>query len=120
MREIIQGKGTGEGVNGRVEAYSKSLTEFASARESGLTALQSLLIVYSFVSDDTINVPTDRLRDYMEHVYETVGGNQYPNPKSRFPFGAKGYLFPTPVNVILNDKTLGDLLDRMEKKMNER
>ena len=119
VREFVQGKGAGEGVNGRLEVYSKSLTEFAGA-EGGLTALQSLLVVYSLASDDMLNVPTSRLREYMAHVHETIGGDRYPSPRERFPFGAKGYLFPTPVNIILDERTLGELLDRMDKKMNER
>jgi hypothetical protein len=119
VREIIQGKGTGEGVNGRVQLYSKSVTEFTGA-EGGLTPLQSLLVVYSLASDDMLNVPTDRLRNYMEHVHETIGGDQYPSPMGRFPFGARGYLFPTPVNIILTEKTLQELLDRMEQEMKER
>ena len=119
VRQFIKGQGVGEGVNGRVELSSKSLTEFAGA-EDGLTASQSLLVVYSLVSDDILSVPTDRLRTEMEHVHETIGGNQYPSPKERFPFGARGYLFPTPINIILNEKTLGKLLYRLDQKMNER
>lgn len=119
LRQFIRGKGLGEGVNGRVELYTKGLTEFAGA-EDGLTASQSLLVVYSLVSDDILSVPIDRLRIHMEHVHETIGGDQYPSPKDRFPFGARGYLFPTPIDIILNEKTLWDLLDRLEQKMNER
>jgi len=118
LREFIHGKGVGEGVNGRVELYRKSLTDFAGA-EGGLTASQALLVVYSLVSDDILSVPTDRLRAQMEHVHETIGGNQYPSPSERFPFGANGYLFPTPINIILNEETLGQLLDRLDQKMND-
>ena len=117
VREFIAGKGSGEGVNGRLEVY-KGLPEFAGA-EKGLTGLQSLLVVYSLVSDDILSVPTDRLRAQMDHMHQTIGGDRYPSPADRFPFGARGYLFPTPIDVVLNDKTLEELLDRIEKKMDE-
>jgi hypothetical protein len=68
--------------------------------------LQAVLIVYSLASDDNINTPTAGLKSLMNHRTETIGGSENLNPAGQFPFSRKVYLFPMPLDLILNEKTM--------------
>lgn len=117
LRQLVYGKGIGEGVNGRAQLYSKTLPEqYGRVLDDGLTPLQAVLIMYSLASDDIISAPTSSLRAEMELEHQTIGGSRFPDPKGRFPFGAQGYLFPTPIDLIFNERTINDLLDQIERK----
>lgn len=120
LREFVDGKGIGEGVNGRVQLYSKTIPEFGRALDDGLTPTQVVLIMYSLASDDIISASTRSLRAEMEVEHQTIGGDRYPDPEGRFPFGSQGYLFPTPTDLIFNEKTISSLLDHIEKKSSAR
>lgn len=121
LRQLVDSKDIGEGVNGRVQIYSQTLPEqFGRALNDGLTPLQVVLIVYSLASDDIISASTASLRAEMESEHQTIGGSSYPDPSGRFPFGAQGYLFPMPIDLVFNETTISSLLDQIEKKSKAR
>ena len=117
LRMFIAGISPESGVNGHLELYSRVLPEqFGSVFRAGITPLQTILLAYAIVSDDPLQLSSDALTKEMEHAREWMRGERYPDTKGRYPFGANGYLFATPVNVFFGDRTINDLLDFVEKR----
>src|SRR5262245_13429157 len=101
-REMIRGGELRKGIKGYDLSYRLTLPEiFGNGLESGLTPLQSLLILYSAASDDPVDVPTDFFRKMMDEMYRG-SENIMPNPKGRPPFGSRGYLFPMPLDLVFD------------------
>jgi hypothetical protein len=117
VREMIKSGEHKKGIKGYVLSYRLSLPEiFGHAIESGLTPLQSLLILYSVASDDPVDVPIDFFRKMMDEMYRG-SENIMPNPRGRPPFGSRGYLFPMPLDLMFDEHTLTTMLNMMEKKI---
>ena len=42
-------------------------------------------------------------------------GQPYPAPDGHYAYGVNGYLFSSPLDLLLDERTLNSLLDRLEK-----
>jgi hypothetical protein len=67
-------------------------------------------------SDDSIEVPTYFLRDLMDSLYREAK-HIMPSPRGRSPYGSRGYLFPMPLDLVFDERTLTTMLNLMEKKI---
>jgi hypothetical protein len=85
----------------------------------GITPLQSVLIVYSLASDDYLSDGQDSLGARMrvhQRSLTKLSGRPYPAPDGHHAYGANGYIFSSPLDLMLDDQTLNRLLDRIEGK----
>jgi len=113
IRAAVQGE-----VKDRVDLYSEALPgHFGRAKQIGVTPLQAVLIAYSVVSDDfmghsqtTLNATQDLLYAKMKNQGHKAGR------KPAKAYGSNGYLFATPLDLVLNEATMNRLLDRIVER----
>ncbi len=117
FKELVHAK-IQEEVTGRLDIYSESLPEhFGRAKRIGLTPLQGMLIAYSVASDDLMGNSQSTLKATQELIYEKAHGQGYRRGrKPNKAYGSEGYLFATPLNLVLNEATMNKLLDRITEK----
>lgn len=87
---------------------------------SSVTPVQSLLITYSIVSDDNMLDSAVNLKRKMKSIEQWMNKkyekNRYPEAEKYTAYGQNGYLYASPVNLLLDEKTVNRLLDRMQEK----
>ncbi len=105
-------------VEQRIDLLVKaSPKEFGDSR-SGLTPAQAILIAYSVTADD---VPARNKKDLqitMEAIQKAFSrnGENYPIPNGHHAYGDNGYIFSTPASLLLDDATLGKILNGIREK----
>ncbi|HEX8719606.1 MAG TPA: hypothetical protein VF736_03100 [Pyrinomonadaceae bacterium] len=85
----------------------------------GVTPLQAVLITYSLASDDYLSDGDGALAQRMQTRQKALtraAGEEYPSPAGRRPFGVNGYLFSSPLDLVLDEQTVNRLLDRVEER----
>lgn len=90
--------------------------------EGGITPLQAVLITYSLASDDYLSDSEVSLGKRMKNLQAALtetGGEVYPNPTGHRAFGVNGYLFSSPIDLMLDEQTINHLLDRIERRRAE-
>ncbi len=91
-------------------------SQWGATLSAGLTPLQAILIAYSIVSDDPMwhsEVQLNGLLRSLENARKRTYG-YYPSAAGHFAYGTNGYIFSTPLRIVLDDRTTERLLDRME------
>ncbi len=117
LRLFMAGTSPESGVNGHLELYRRVLPDqFGAVFQTGITPLQTVLLTYAMLSDDPIHLSGEALTKELKHAREWIGGDRYAPEKVRYPFGANGYLFAAPVNLFLDEKTISDLLQLIQKR----
>lgn len=85
----------------------------------GITPLQAILIIYSLASDDYLSDGGASLEKRMEAVQASLAkltGEPYPSPAGHRAYGVNGYIFSSPLDIILDEQMLTRLLDRLEER----
>ena len=117
-------------VNRRLIAFSYSLPEqWSNVEREGLTPLQAYLVAYSVAADDPLWYSQSNLQSVMKHVEElrqpageSSDSLRHPSPSlnshlsQRNAYGDNGYIFPTPLSLILDKETTTHLLDHIEER----
>jgi hypothetical protein len=117
LHKLVAGSSPESGVNGRLQLYAQVLPEqFGNVMQVGISPLQALLIAYAIASDDPIHVTRKALEKEMAHAHKHIGGQRYPEPNGGCPFGTNGYLFATPLDLILNDQMIESMLDVIQAR----
>lgn len=121
----------GERVQSRAQYLSESVPErFGNmwnviddeenrTADGGITPLQAILVAYSLVSDDHLSDSETSLNRRMRSTQESiteVSGEPYPNPSGHRAYGVNGYIFSSPLDLMLDEQTLNRLLDRIEER----
>jgi hypothetical protein len=113
-------KSLGDAISGEVNSRAAELDENASShfggvRRHGLTPVQAMLLVYSVASDDPLAHSQETLEEQAQKAYSRIpGGFKNGRPLVR-PYGPDGYRYATPLDIVLDEGTVGKLLDRMEE-----
>ncbi|MET0625341.1 MAG: hypothetical protein ABW250_20550 [Pyrinomonadaceae bacterium] len=85
----------------------------------GVTPLQAVLIIYSLASDDYLSDGDEALDKRMkihQSALTRATGEDYPSPSGHRPFGVNGYIFSSPLDLVLDEQTVNRLLDRLEER----
>jgi hypothetical protein len=85
----------------------------------GVTPLQAVLIIYSLASDDYLSDGDGALDKRMkihQRALTRATGEDYPSPSGHRPFGVNGYIFSSPLDLVLDEQTVSRLLDRLEER----
>lgn len=83
----------------------------------GVTPLQAVLITYSLASDDYLSDGDGALDERMKarrRALTRAAGEEHPAPSGHRPFGVNGYIFSSPLDLVLGEQTVNRLLDRLE------
>ena len=106
-------------VQKRVNSLSEALPAvWGRAQSDGLTPLQAYLITYSVASDDYLWHSQANLQISMKSTEQAMTNSQghYPASAGRHAYGVNGYLYSTPLDLILDQRTTTRLLDRLEQR----
>ena len=103
----------------RVDSFADALPgQWNQARRQGLTPVQAFLVVYSAASDDPLWYSNAELRQMMNrsetHLRETTGVAI--SSEGRAAYGNGGYIFSTPLNLALDQRTTVRILDLIEER----
>lgn len=94
-------------LNNRIIVYSEALpSQFGEAHINGLTPVQASLLIYSIVTDDSM---ADSQLNVKGQVQDQAGNLR----AYLYAYGVDGYVFATPVDLILDEATITKVLDRM-------
>ena len=103
----------------RLAVLSQALPEqWAAGQAQGLTPVQAFILTYSVAADD----PLYRSKPGLDTAMQWVEGvnrrtdSGYPTSLGRLPYGSNGYLFSSPLNLILDKPTTNRLLDRLTER----
>lgn len=94
-------------------------SEESRAPGAGITPLQAVLVAYSLVSDDALSDCEACLVKRMDSIGKNLTkaiGKRYPAAARHRPYGVNGYLFSSPLDVLLDERTVNRLLDRLEER----
>jgi hypothetical protein len=106
-------------VSERVKTLSEGLPEgFRDVESKGVSPSQALLIAYSVSSNDNLGVASKRLQTLTQRENRELKaqGHELRRASSDKPFGANGARFSTPLDLVLDDKTVHGVLDRVERR----
>lgn len=105
-------------VDRRLQVLSDALPErWRKAYKQGLTPTQITLIAYSVASDDPMGHSQQTLRATQELLHSKMKYKGYKQGrKPGVAFGSEGYLFSTPLEIVLGEATMGGLMSRIEER----
>ena len=84
-----------------------------------LTPTQAVLMTYVIVTDDTPAHNRKELQKKMEDMQTGISrviNQPYPSPQTHSAYGVNGYLFSTPVNLLLDDAAFTKILNGIKEK----
>ncbi|MDQ1557865.1 MAG: hypothetical protein QOD32_925 [Pyrinomonadaceae bacterium] len=93
--------------------------EERSTANGGITPLQAVLITYSLASDDYLSDNEAALEKRMRDAQKSLAkltGQPYPSPDGHRAYGVNGYIFSSPLDIILDEQLVNRLLDRLEER----
>lgn len=106
-------------VERRIKILSGALPEtFGNASES-ITPMQAVLIAYSIVTDDPLAYNRAGLQQRMQNLQQgisAVTGQNYSNPQGQRAYGANGYIYSSPADLILDDVTVAKILNLIKEE----
>jgi hypothetical protein len=101
----------------RVENYGRALPDkFGKADKQGVTPLQAFLITYSIVADDPLTFSRATLSGHLEQAAWALKAKGYSVPKPDKAFGNRGFIFSSPLDLVMDETTTRDLLNRISER----
>lgn len=108
-------------VNQRVEMIaSADVQNFGNLRNK-IKPADALLITYSVVADDLIAGSQNELVEKMQNLQLAASQavkSPYPKPQNYKAYGTNGYLYSSPVGLVLNESTVNRLLNLIKERAN--
>ncbi len=103
----------------KVQFYSEASPEqFGDALTNGLTPIQAAVVTYSVASDDLLLLSQRGLQRQVKREVRSLKALRISLPevlKSDKAYGVNGRRFSTPLDLVMDKKTMGDLLDRIDR-----
>lgn len=104
----------------RANSLRDAMPEKYGLVTNNVTPVQSVLITYSIVSDDNLLDSATNLKRKMKSIQQWMDKkykkNRYPDADGYKAYGQNGYLYASPVNLLLDEKTVNRLLDKIQEK----
>jgi hypothetical protein len=105
-------------VQERLQYLGEAMPDNFGLAATGLMPTQAVLVGYSVASDDLLADSAAHLRQRLCLVQQDIiefTGEAYPSPQGHRAYGSNGYLFSTPLDILLDKTTVNRFLDRIEK-----
>ena len=115
QRSLVE-KAVREEVEWRMNLFARSYPErWGRGSSSGISPVQSLLIVYSTISGD-ICFSDNALRGTIYALKDAMRRNDKKEQalEGQTAFGARGFIYSTPLDLILSDDAVTRFLDRLD------
>lgn len=105
-------------INERVEVYSKAVPQhFGHAQTKGMTPAQAVLISYSVASDDYLHLSGKSMKGLLQREKQWMKEEGLaPVRSSGKAYGVYGNRVSMPLDLIFDDKTMGNLLSGIERR----
>jgi len=106
-------------IQNRIKLFAEAAPEQFGTAANGLTPLQALLLTYSVASDDLLYDSTSNLKKSMKARQDKImkdTGESYPSPAGHLAYGTNGYIFSTPLDLVLDEQTTDALLSRIAER----
>jgi hypothetical protein len=101
------------------ERIKKAEPTFFDDTDMSMTPMQSLLVTYAMISDDSLAYNQAGLRNRLETMQSGISKvikESYPSPKGHRAFGENGYIYSSPLSLVMNDEAVKKLLDLIDKE----
>ncbi len=106
-------------VERRVKLLAQAAPESYGIINEGVTPMQAILIAYSIAADDPLAYNEAGLEQRMQTVRQGISqktGQTYSNPQGHRAFGTNGYLYSSPVDLLLNETTMNRILNSFKER----
>lgn len=108
-------------ISDRSAQISAAQTNFFANSEIRMTPMQALLITYSVVADDLLNGNQVQLQQNLTEVQRdisTFAGEPYPMPQGHRAYGTNGYIYSSPMNLLLDESDMNRILTLIKERSN--
>ena len=112
MRQIFAYE-LGREVTNKVQFLAEVEPSRFGAGDSALSPMEALLVVYSLAAEDPLAHGQKGLKDRMikhQEVFTRHTGVKWPDPNLHRAYGTNGYIRPSPVELLLDDATVTEIL----------
>lgn len=92
--------------------------EFFSGTKCEMTPMQALLVAYSVATDDMLAGNRADISSKMSAIQAAASeaaGSQYPSHVGQRPYGANGYVFSTPADLLLDESAVFQLVTKLSQ-----
>lgn len=106
-------------IGDRINFLAKASPKYFGSSRSDLTPAQAVLVTYAIITDDFPAGNQKELQQKMEDlqkIFSRLNNQSYPSPHGHRAYGANGYLFSTPANLLLDDAAVAKILNGIKEK----
>lgn len=103
----------------RVDYLNEADPDFFGETKGSMTPMQAMLLTYSVVSDDMLVGNQNELQQKVTEVQQLASGfgtEPYPSAQGSKAYGANGYVYSSPTNLLLDDSTTSKILNLIKQK----
>ena len=109
----------GTEVNTRLNVFSAAVPgQWGNVTTSGLSPTQAFLVAYSAAADDLLCDSATNLKSYLSSIQTSMAGQfgTYPGPAGRVAYGANGYIYSTPLDLLFDEEVRAKILSSIEER----
>jgi hypothetical protein len=98
--------------------FKRKSGALTGASNLSLTPVQAILVAYSVISDDYLLDSEANLRKYMREIrdFRAKRAGRFPDPEGYFAYGTNGYLHSSPLDLFMDEQTVGRMLQLTEER----
>ncbi len=111
-------------VEGEIKQRATTLKDaepnfFGSSANDEMTPMQAILLTYSVAADDMlVGNQTEVQQKMTEHqqFVSRFGNQSYPGSQGQHAYGVNGYIYSTPLNIVLDDAAMTNILNKIQER----
>ena len=105
-------------ISERVSELKNADTSFSGSSPNDLTPTEAMLITYSVVTNDYLMGNQTELQQQMADKQQlvTTYGGQFPSPQRYKAYGANGYIYSSPADLLLDNSTTTQILNLIKAR----
>lgn len=95
--------------------------EFFGNTKSDMTPMQAVLVSYTIAADDALTGNQTQLNQRMQNIYQTItqiNGQPYANLQGHRAYGPNGYIYSSPIDLLMDDATVNTLITKIQERSN--
>lgn len=107
-------------VDKTVKVLNDSQPGFFKNSNFDLTPMQAVLISYAIVADDALRSNQTQISQRMQNIYQGItqsnNGQSYANPQGHRAYGVNGYIYSSPVDLLMDEVAVGSLITKIQER----
>jgi hypothetical protein len=107
-----------EQISSRSSSLKEAVPEKFGSINNNLTPVRAVLLTYSVAGDDYMADSSANLRSTMQKIQTEINtsGLPYPSPDGHKAYGPNGYMYSSPLDLLLDEQTMNLLLDKIQER----